>query len=182
MNNKPCKICGGKRYANINLCYSCYLKREKVKKEEKAKRKLERKQSTKKYQNEIKKKLHNKVWKLMSEYIRRKDADQYGFNYCYTCGAKKHYKELNAGHYKHDRLDFDERNLKPQCVKCNQHNSGELDLYAERLIKENGLEWFNKLVSDAWKHKGYDIEEMLEIEKGLKIEIENINNKFREYE
>ncbi len=43
MNDKTCKICGGKRYANLNICYSCYRKREKEKKEEKAKRKLERK-------------------------------------------------------------------------------------------------------------------------------------------
>ncbi len=171
MDIKPCKICGGKRHANINLCFSCYKKREKEKKEEKAIKKLERKQNTKKYQEKIKKTIHNKVWKLMSEYIRKKDADQYGYNYCYTCGEKKHYKELQAGHYKHDRLDFDERNLKPQCGKCNHYNSGELDLYAERLIRENGLEWFNKLVSDSWKHEGYSIEEMLEIEKDLKFKI-----------
>ena len=169
MKEKPCKLCGKKkRYANTSWCYSCYRKREKEKKEEKAKRKLERKQSTKKYQNEIKKKLHNKVWKLMSEYVRLKGADQFGFNTCYTCGAKKHYKELHAGHYKHDKLDFDERNLKPQCVKCNKYYSGRLDVYCEKLTREYGIDWVNQLVVDAWAYKGYSIEEMLEIEKDLK--------------
>lgn len=178
MAEKTCKICGKKRYANTSWCYYCYRKREKAKKEEKAKRKLERKQSTKKYQNEIKKKLHNKVWKLMSEYIRSKDADQYGFNYCYTCGEKKHYKELQAGHYKHDRLDFDERNLKPQCSQCNHYNYGRLDVYGEKLANQFGLDWVNKLTADAWKHQGYDIEEMLEIEKDLKEKLEVIRNKY----
>lgn len=115
-----------------------------------------------------KKKLHDKTWTLMSKWIRIKDADWKGFNECYTCGVVKDYRELQAGHYKHDRLDFDERNLKPQCVKCNHFNSGKLDIYSERLIKEYGLKWFNKLVKDAWEHTGYSYEELEKINKDLK--------------
>lgn len=125
------------------------------------------------HSKKTKKKLHDSVWKLMSLYVRKKDADFNGFNKCYTCDIVKHYSELQAGHYKHDRLDFDERNLKPQCVKCNHFNSGKLDVYAERLIKDYGLKWFNKLVKDAWSHTGYSEEEMKKIKVELKEKLKN---------
>jgi len=172
---KNCKLCDSKRYANTSWCYKHFREREKQKKEEKARLKKERKESTKGFQKNLRKKLHKKAWSLMSEWIRRKDANPDGYVECYTCRRIKHYKETNAGHYKHDKLDFDERNLKVQCVKCNQHNSGELDLYAERLISEYGLEWFNKLIKDAWSHKGYSIEDLSKIIEDLKIKISNLN-------
>ena len=110
----------------------------------------------------------------MSEVVRRTGANLDGYNECYTCLAVKHYKEMNAGHYKHDKLDFDFRNIHCQCVKCNQHNSGELDLYAERLIRENGLEWFNQLVRDSWTHPGYSVEDLTLIIEELKNKLVKI--------
>lgn len=174
MKERLCKICGSKCYANTSWCFKHWREREKAKKEEKARLKRERKESTKGFQENLKKKLHRIAWRLMSEWIRRKDANPDGFVECYTCRRMKHYKETNAGHYKHGRLDFDERNLKVQCVKCNQHNSGELDLYAERLIEEYGLEWFNKLVKDAWCHQGYSVSDLRAIIEDLKIKISNL--------
>ncbi|MEI7998878.1 MAG: recombination protein NinG [Candidatus Omnitrophota bacterium] len=172
---KPCKTCGLKpKYANSNFCWGCLKAREKTIKEEKAFLKKERHESTKGFKESLRKTLHKKAWKLMSEIVRRTGANLDGYNECYTCGAVKRYTEMNAGHYKHDRLDFDFRNVRCQCVKCNQHNSGELDLYAERLIRENGLEWFNKLVQDSWRHKGYSVEDLVAIIEDLKIKLENL--------
>ena len=174
MELKPCKICGAKRYANTSWCYSCYRKREKEKKEEKARLKKEKKEGTKKFQQSLKKKLHGIAWRLMSEWVRRKDANPDGFNECYTCDTPLHYKQLQAGHFKHGRLDFDERNLKPQCAQCNKYYSGRLDVYAERLIKDNGLFWFDRLVADAWQHKGYSVEDLKKIIEDLKVKISNL--------
>lgn len=162
-NEKKCKLCGTKRYANSSWCYKHFREREKLKKEEKARLKKLRKESTKGFEKSLRKKLHSIAWKLQSQWIRTKDANPDGFVECYTCGAFKHYKETNAGHYKHDRLDFDDRNLKVQCVRCNHSNSGELDVYAENLIRDNGLEWFNQLVRDAWAHQGYSAEDLKKI-------------------
>jgi len=173
-NEKECKECRCKRYANTNLCYHHYREREKAKKEEKLRLKKIRKESTKGFEKSLRKKLHGMAWKLMSEWIRRKDANADGFIECYTCGRVKHYKETNAGHYKHDRLDFDERNLKCQCVRCNHSNSGELDIYAENLIRDNGLEWFNQLVKDAWAHKGYSVEDLKKIIVDLKEKLSKL--------
>jgi len=40
----------------------------------------------------------NKLWKLVSEYVRRRHADENGYTACYTCGTIKHWKEMDAGH------------------------------------------------------------------------------------
>lgn len=173
-NDKPCKLCENKRYANTSWCFKHFKEREIAKRKEKELKKKLRKESSQGYLKELKKKVHSKTWKLMSEWVRRKDANLDGMNECYTCNHWKHWKELQAGHFKHDKLDFDERNLKPQCPQCNSYKSGCLDVYAERLLKEYGLEWFNKLVRDAWAHQGYSIEEMKVIQEELKEKISNL--------
>lgn len=165
---KPCKLCPSKRYANISWCFKHYKERERIKREEKSKQKLLRKQSTKKYQESERKKLNKKCWKLQSERVRKNGADRYGFNECYTCLIKLPWKELNAGHYRHNKLDYDERNLKPQCVRCNKYYSGQLNKYALRLVKENGIDWLEQLEKDADRHLGYRLEDLQKIYQKLK--------------
>ena len=174
INQNPCKECDKPRYANTSLCWDHYRDHEKRKKQAKIMAKIERKSKTKGFIEKTRKQLMKTAWKLMSEWIRRKDANEDGFVECYTCDAIKHYKEMNAGHYKHDRLDLDERNLKVQCIKCNHHNSGELDVYAENLIREFGLEWFNQLVRDAGAYQKYTIPEIAAIIRDLKTKISNL--------
>lgn len=176
IQDKPCKLCSSKRFANTSWCYKHYREREKLKKEEKAANKLARKVETKKFKESLRKTLHRKAWSLMSEWIRRREANRDGMVQCYTCLRWKHFKETNAGHFKHDRLDFDERNLKVQCIRCNQHESGKLDVYAERLIRENGLEWFNQLVRDAWAHQGYSVDDLTKIIADLKEKVSKLEN------
>ena len=172
LEKKPCKLCDKPRFANTSWCLEHYKEREKEKASKKKEVVSKTKKVKKKTNQQIKKTIHDRVWKLMSKYIRLKYADKQGKCRCYTCDEIKDWKELQAGHFKHDRLDFDERNLKPQCVRCNHFNSGKLDVYAENLIKDYGLKWFNKLVQDAWSHIGYSIEDMLKKEQELKNELE----------
>lgn len=139
MNDKPCKICGGKRYANINICYSCYLKREKVKKEEKAKKKLERKQSTKKYGKKIEKKLMNKCDRLFQEIGRQMyNKSFFGNEYCCLHHIVRKSQSLNT------RYDFE--NGMPVSLKehCKIHSAQDCELEA-RYIFYKGEEWFNEL-------------------------------------
>ena len=44
-------------------------------------------------------KLKKKLWTLFSKYIRLRDSDYRGICSCCTCGIKKHYKEMQAGHF-----------------------------------------------------------------------------------
>ena len=46
---------------------------------------------------------------------------------------------MQAGHYIHkDCLDYDDVNIHCQCARCNKWLSGNLGVYAERLIAEYG--------------------------------------------
>jgi hypothetical protein len=175
MLKKLCKLCGVKsKYANTNFCYNCFKLREKLKKEEKAKKKLERKVLTKTYQEKLLKTVHNKTWKLMSEYIRKLHSFNGTHCICFTCGKVILISETHAGHFKHGRLDFDERNLKPQCCGCNTYNDGRLDVYALKLLKEYGADWLIKLEADSWQTPPYTVEQMLIIIEDLKIKIANL--------
>jgi hypothetical protein len=168
---KKCKKCENDRYANTSWCITHFKEHEKEKEKLKAIRKLDRKIQSKGFIENTRKKLHKQMWKLMSLYIRTKDADNNGMVSCYTCGIVKHYKEMDCGHFKHGRLDGDERNLKVQCSKCNRYLSGHLDVYAERLIRDYGLDWFNQLVLDANTHQGYSISELACIIRDLKTKL-----------
>ena len=73
------------------------------------------------------------------------------YNTCYTCGILKHYKELHCGHYIHNRLDYEENNLRPQCPSCNKWKHGNLGIYGEKLIKEIGQETVEKMRLYSYK-------------------------------
>lgn len=96
--------------------------------------------------------LRDKAWDVFSVFIRTRDKGT-----CYTCGKriwdeeKGEYtiKGFNAGHFKHAVLDFDEENIHCQCVQCNKWNSGRLDVYGEKLLKELGLKRFKALLKRA---------------------------------
>jgi hypothetical protein len=96
--------------------------------------------------------LKAKAWKLFSEYIRRKDADQGGTDRCYTCLKLAHWKELQAGHAiggRHNAVLFDEEIVRPQCVGCNIFARGAYPMFTARLIRENGLEWFERKLENS---------------------------------
>jgi hypothetical protein len=144
---KRCKLCKELKVREVNgiaiskFCSSC----KKVKElEKKAKHKL-----TKTCQKKEFKKLHRKAWKKISEYVRKQEANEFGMTPCYTCGGRFHYAALHCGHYLHNKLDFDLRNLKPQCPQCNLYLSGNLAVYGLRLAKENSVEWLEQLHLDA---------------------------------
>lgn len=143
---KPPKCKCGVRLAMRNglpinrLCPKCRLEKKKVKAE---KHKL-----TKTYDKKNFKTLHAKCWKLMSLIVRYRGS-RHGTNNCYTCNVHLPITELQAGHHFHDKLDFDFRNLRPQCQRCNKYLHGNLGIYAERLIDENGKDWYKQLRHDA---------------------------------
>ena len=114
------------------------------------------------------KSLKNKAWKLCSEYVRRKDADAGGFVGCYTCGAPLHWKlEAQAGHAiggRHNAVLLDVDILRPQCVACNVFRRGNYPVFTAKLIRENGLEWFEqKLINarQAVKYTRSDLEALI---------------------
>jgi len=62
---------------------------------------------------------------------------------------------MHAGHYIHNRLDFDQRNIRVQCPKDNTYLHGRLDVYTIKLIEELGMDGLHQLRKDAFQHPGY---------------------------
>ncbi len=88
------------------------------------------------------KSLKTKCWKLFSEYIRRRAADWRGYVSCITCGTSYLWNsgDIHAGHWIHDKLDYDERNVHPQCFKCNyKYNKNVNTRYAIFMAKTYGV-------------------------------------------
>lgn len=120
--------------------------------------------------------LAKKLWKEFSKYIR--SARQ-----CYTCETYYPPAKLNAGHYRHGVLDFDEVNIHAQCVGCNKWKHGLLDIYSLNIIRDYGLKAFKNLHTRAEKAKKdgeYYSDELLtkklEYYKKLNEDMEQLQN------
>jgi hypothetical protein len=115
--------------------------------------------------------LMRKVWKLFSEYIRKRDKGQ-----CFTCPVKRDYKEMQGGHFIHGKstpIYFNEFNVHCQCPKCNLYLSGNRDVYLRNIQLKYGIEKGDWLMSQRFKVHRYSIKELEEI-------IENYKNKLKE--
>lgn len=99
---------------------------------------------TKKWLKKSSKTWKEKAWIKFSEWIRRQAK-----GVCFTCGIVNRWQDCDAGHFRHDRLDFDNRNVHCQCQKCNRFLHGNLGNYTLALIEEIGLEGVNQLNRDA---------------------------------
>jgi len=115
----------------------------------------------KKIKHKSTKTLHKKAWDLQSQWVRRSQADENGLVFCYTCGHKFHWKEMDLGHYIHkDCLDFDLIGLKPQCTGCNRFRHGNQGIFAEKLIAEFGEEAIAELRARSQVVKKFTVQEL----------------------
>lgn len=86
--------------------------------------------------------LKKKAWTLFAKYIRERDS-----NICITCGrSKSDGYVMNAGHFIHNRLDFDEKNIHCQCFVCNKIKKGNMKIFCIRMVEWYGLDYVKKLL------------------------------------
>lgn len=90
------------------------------------------------------------VWKLCSEYNRRKDADHTGHTACCSCGKVSHWKELDAGHFipkaRGKSVYFIPTNIHAQCPGCNRFDVERSKIgYTLYMIRRYGLEHVEEL-------------------------------------
>lgn len=118
--------------------------------------------------------LKKKLWKIFSEYIRRRDADENGMVTCFTCDRPMHWKESQAGHYVPQSialsLVFNEKNVHNQCGGCNLYKNGNPTVYALKLQKRYGnliLEELQSLRKENFRYTRVDYMEMIEKYKAL---------------
>lgn len=112
-------------------------------------------------------KLEKKLDRVFSEYIRKRDCDIGGTTQCVTCNVYKYWKEVDAGHFvkrQHRSVRWDERNVHPQCTRCNHFMGGRQDDMAAYIIQKYGDSTFKELMSlkyQAKKHTRIELEQMI---------------------
>ena len=121
--------------------------------------------------------LINKLDRIFSEYIRKKNADKKGFVTCITSQKKYHYSEVDAGHFisrKEMSTRWHEDNVWPQSRFHNRFRYGKQYEYSLALEKKKqGLpKHLYNLSKETVKYSISDLEEMVEKYKKL-LEKEN---------
>ncbi len=113
--------------------------------------------------------LKNKLDAVFSQYIRLKYAmPNSGMCKCISCGAIKHWSEIQNGHYMSRRYmatRFSEDNCRPQCVACNIFNQGNVQMYRRGLIEQIGEKRVNLIEYNAKatdrKYTRFEYEELI---------------------
>jgi len=122
----------------------------------------------------------NKADKIFSEYIRRKNATSFGMCQCVSCGSWHAISECDAGHYisrNHMATRYDERNVHPQCRRCNRFQNGNMSGYSLYMLKHYGetiLLELNKLQHTV---KKFQVEELQDMIKGWQKELKALRPK-----
>ncbi len=124
----------------------------------------------KKIKHKSTKALHKKAWKLFSEFIRKSSG-----GICFTCGVHKDYRDLDASHYIHNKLDFDVINIHACCTRCNRFLHGNLGVYAERLIAEYGEEAVAELRERSREEYKFTFIELEELIDNFKQKLKYLN-------
>ena len=108
-----------------------------------------------------------KVWKVFSQYIRLKYANEEGIVECYTCGIKKYWNEgMQAGHGftgRGNSILFDERIVRPQCERCNWALEGNYDIFHQKLVEEYGPGILKEMNEQKKLKKEFSQEELDEL-------------------
>ena len=140
-----------------------------------------KKQSVSKLAKRVKPKtvkyLRKLAWTLLSKIVRNKYADHRGFCTCYTCGSVGPMSEMQAGHAiggRNNSVLLDESIIRVQCVRCNIFLRGNYPVFAAKLIRENGLEWWEKKLIESSQTKIYTREDLNEIILGYRIRLQAI--------
>lgn len=112
--------------------------------------------------------------KSFQKWVRLRDAE---LN-CVSCNTSKA-KEWHASHYfdcnRFSGLIFDPRNASKSCDYCNVYLSGNLIEYRQGLIKRHGLEFVERLESEADSKRVYKYtkQELIDIKKKYDLKIKN---------
>jgi hypothetical protein len=106
--------------------------------------------------------LRRKAWDACSRYIRRCYSDHRGWTVCYTCGASGDWRTMDAGHAIPGRTNavlYDTDIIRCQCKICNIYKRGQHHIFTAKLIRENGLEWWERKLQGSRRLVKYNRED-----------------------
>ena len=113
----------------------------------------------------------SKLDKLFSKYIKQRDGGLSFFK-CISCGQVKPITQFNAGHFwsrRYMATRYDEKNVNGQCVYCNFHLKGNIQGYANGLMKKYGqniLEYLDIKRNNTCKMGAFEFDLLIEEYKG----------------
>lgn len=128
--------------------------------------------------------LEKKLDRVFSLFIRTRNIDEGGTTNCVTCNRLFYYADLDAGHFvkrQHKSVRWDERNVHPQCTRCNRFLNGAMDemaLYIYKLYGQDTLCELLRLKHTTKKYHRSEIEELISIYEN-KIEENERRNRHR---
>ena len=110
------------------------------------------------------KKLKKDLDTIFSIFIRTRDSDENGIGKCITCGAFRHWKKADCGHYVKRQFlatRCEEKNCALQCKPCNKWLQGAdekfaiaLDLkYGKGTVKMLKIKKFNKVKMGRFEYE-----------------------------
>jgi hypothetical protein len=112
-----------------------------------------------------------KCWTLFSEIVRDQGCER-GYGNCVTCGKRKHFSELQAGHFiqgRHNSILFDFRGCHPQCFHCNIGLKGNVLNYYDYMKAKYGMKVINELRRLDKQTKQFKVYELEELHTALKL-------------
>lgn len=121
------------------------------------------------------------AWTNFSKYIRTRDCIRtsgdptHGF--CYTCGAHKPFKELQAGHFipgRRPTVLFDERQVKAQCYRCNVGLHGNWTEFLTKMNKEFGNKEVDKMIEESKQIKQFKVYELEAINERYRLKLKEL--------
>lgn len=115
--------------------------------------------------------LKKKAWEQLSLVVRRIHADDGGTVECFTCGRLMWWRESQAGHAIPGRTGavlLDPEIIRPQCVGCNVFQRGQYHIFATKLIKEKGMDWWECKLTESRKVRKWNRAELEEVIEKLK--------------
>ena len=110
----------------------------------------------------------DRAWDAFSKFIRLRDADVRGIVTCCTCGSRKHWKKMQAGHYitrQKEATLFDEKCVAGQCAGCNRWQGGRPIEFEQYLERRYGIGTAEALRIKAVQECRRDLSDYLRIEK-----------------
>lgn len=119
-----------------------------------------------------------KAWLVFSKWLKYKYLRDDGMVECYTCGSLYPLEKIQTGHAiggRNNSILFEEALVRPQCVICNVFKRGRYATFTYKLIKEIGIEEYEKLVEQSQQVVQYKVADFQEIEKKYKEKLESLN-------
>lgn len=111
---------------------------------------------------------------VFSKYVRLLNTDKDGRVQCFTCEYKANWQKagIQCSHFKsrgHYSTRWLKLNCEPGCVQCNEFLSGNLEVFAERLVLKHG----NGILEYLDKESKRTVQLSVEKVKKLRLHFEN---------